>query len=62
MITIRIEESKCLQNHACPVIDICPAEAVSQKDTRSMPVINDMKCAGCGICTVICGYGAIIKD
>ena len=62
MNAIGIEAEKCPQNHACPVINICPAGAVYQETAFSAPSIHDDKCSGCGLCTSFCGYGAIRKS
>ncbi len=59
MNAIRIEASKCPQNHVCPVINICPSGAIVQKTDFSAPEIIGEKCAECGLCTNFCGFDAI---
>ena len=61
MNEIRIEASRCPQNHFCPVLSICPAGAISQKGPFSAPLINYDKCTSCGKCTKYCGFGAFQK-
>jgi|WetSurMetagenome_2_1015567.scaffolds.fasta_scaffold1426577_2 Fe-S-cluster-containing hydrogenase component 2 len=61
MITIKVEASRCPQNHTCPVINICPEGALSQKSPFSAPEIDEGKCAECGLCLNFCGYGALLQ-
>jgi ferredoxin len=58
MNTIKIEASRCPQNHVCPVIRVCPAGAITQKTPFSAPEIEESKCTKCGRCTKYCGYKA----
>jgi Fe-S-cluster-containing hydrogenase component 2 len=58
MHTIKIEASRCPQNHICPVIRVCPVGAISQKSPFSAPEIDEDKCTACGKCTKYCGYRA----
>ncbi|MDA3867728.1 MAG: 4Fe-4S binding protein [Salinivirgaceae bacterium] len=54
METITVNEAFCPQNHACPVIRVCPTGAIEQHNAFSAPVINEEKCTGCGVCTNYC--------
>lgn len=58
MNKVTINESRCPKNHPCPVVRFCPADAIKQKDFFSAPEIDDEKCANCGKCVKMCGYGA----
>jgi Fe-S-cluster-containing hydrogenase component 2 len=58
MTKIKVIESRCPQNHPCPVVRICPENAISQKDFFSAPEIDQENCANCGKCVRMCGYGA----
>jgi len=58
MFTVEVEESKCPQNHYCPVVRFCPAGAITQENPYSAPVIDYSKCTSCGRCAKYCGYGA----
>ena len=48
----------CPANHPCPVINICPKDAIKQADWYSEPTIDQDNCTNCGLCTRYCGYGA----
>ncbi|MFP4119175.1 MAG: 4Fe-4S dicluster domain-containing protein [Candidatus Woesearchaeota archaeon] len=52
---IVLHEEFCFQDHACPVVRVCPAGAISQNDRHSAPVIDMEKCLGCRRCTKLCG-------
>lgn len=48
----------CPQNHRCPLIPLCPVNAISQ-DGFSLPHIDADKCIGCGKCARSCPKGAV---
>lgn len=56
-----VNASKCPQNHKCPAIAVCPQEAISQRDIRSLPVIDEDLCIVCGKCIDFCPMGAFEK-
>lgn len=56
-----IDENICPQNHACPLIATCPAEAIAQLSTQSLPIIDNDVCIDCGVCEANCPMGAVIK-
>jgi ferredoxin len=53
-----IDKNRCPQNHACPLLRVCPVQAISQKG-YGLPVINQEKCIKCGKCIKYCGMGAV---
>lgn len=55
---MRIDSKKCPQNHSCPAIKVCPADAISQ-DGYNLPVIDESKCIKCGTCITFCPMNAI---
>jgi ferredoxin len=56
---LSVNKYKCPQNHRCPSIAVCPHGAITQKDSRSLPVIDESKCVACGKCMRFCPMGAI---
>ncbi|MBI9035973.1 MAG: 4Fe-4S binding protein [Bacteroidales bacterium] len=62
MNKVKLEESRCPQNHYCPVMNACPSGAISQKSPFEAPVIDQEKCTDCGKCTRYCPYGAFTMD
>lgn len=54
-----VKEERCPKNHFCPVINVCPKQAIVQKSPFDAPLIEDENCSECGICTNYCAYGAI---
>lgn len=58
MSTITVNESRCPQNHPCPVVRFCPAGAIRQQSPFSAPEIDKENCLDCGRCVNLCGYGA----
>ena len=55
MSTVKVDSSKCPQDHTCPLIRICPVGAISQ-DGFSAPQIDHEKCISCGRCVMSCPY------
>lgn len=53
-----IDPGLCPQNHRCPLISLCPVEAISQEGF-SLPHIDAAKCIECGACAEQCGRQAI---
>jgi Fe-S-cluster-containing hydrogenase component 2 len=54
---IIVESSLCPQNHRCPILRVCPTDAISQNGFDA-PVIDEEKCINCAKCVRYCGYGA----
>ena len=48
-MALTINPNLCPQNHRCPIMSVCPMEAISQ-DGNGSPVIDDSKCAQCMDC------------
>ncbi len=52
---LKIDQDKCVKCKACLKVG-CPA--ISFKDNKMK--INEMLCVGCGLCTKLCKFGAIV--
>ncbi len=50
---IEIKAEYCPQNHPCPVVNVCPVNAISQSGMGA-PTIDEDKCTDCGMCTGFC--------
>jgi carbon-monoxide dehydrogenase iron sulfur subunit len=46
----------CQQCEDAPCKTICPTEAIEEKEVQSE------KCIGCGLCMMICPFGAVVMD
>lgn len=57
-MSLIIDPNFCPQNHRCPLIPMCPVNAISQ-DAFGLPVIDEEKCIQCGKCTKSCGMHAV---
>lgn len=53
-----VDPGLCPQNHRCPLIESCPAEAISQEGF-SLPQFEPDRCIECGRCVALCGMGAV---
>lgn len=49
-----IDDRLCPQNHSCPMIELCPVEAITQEGFN-LPTVDDDKCIECGKCVANCG-------
>ena len=54
---IIVNEARCPQNHICPVIRLCPTQAISQEG-YGLPSVNIDDCILCGKCINYCPFGA----
>ncbi len=52
-MSIRVDPDRCPQDHRCPLVDLCPAKALTQTEER-LPVIDVRKCIECGVCVCKC--------
>ncbi len=56
---IKVIEERCPQNHKCPAIKVCPANALKQ-DGYTAPVVNEQTCIECNKCSDYCPMGALV--
>jgi ferredoxin len=56
-MSVTIIKEKCPQNHPCPAIKVCPADALSQEKFNAPEVDEDL-CIDCGKCMEVCPMGA----
>ncbi len=57
-LTCIVIKEKCPQNHPCPSVRVCPADALSQKGYDA-PAVDPEKCIVCGKCVKYCPRGAL---
>ena len=57
-MAIKVVAWRCPQNHRCPAIRSCPAEALKQEG-RSAPTVDQELCIDCGECVQVCPMGAL---
>lgn len=53
-MALTISPLYCPQNHKCPLIRVCPVNAIKQSG-NGLPIIDKEKCTECGKCTKYCG-------
>lgn len=56
-----IDKNRCPQNHRCPLVDLCPKQAISQEGF-GLPRIDRAKCIECGKCVRHCGKNAVYQE
>ncbi len=57
-MAISIISNRCPQNHRCPLLFVCPADAITQNGIE-LPKIDKSKCTDCGKCIRFCAMGAV---
>lgn len=57
-MAVRIDPGLCPRNHRCPMIDVCPVEAILQEGF-ALPTVDPERCISCGQCVAGCGKGAM---
>ena len=50
-----VREEYCPKNHACPVISVCPVDAITQANHYSAPKVDNEACIECQKCSRACG-------
>lgn len=60
-MALTIDAARCPQNHRCPLLTVCPVEAITQQGF-GLPVIDAVKCIECGKCVKFCGMQAVDKE
>ncbi|MEI8344074.1 MAG: 4Fe-4S binding protein [Candidatus Moraniibacteriota bacterium] len=55
MSKVKVDSTKCPQDHSCPLVRVCPAGAISQSGYGA-PVVDSEKCISCGRCVITCPY------
>ena len=53
-----VVKERCPQDHPCPSVVLCPADALSQEGFEA-PTIDKNKCTDCGLCVNTCPYQAL---
>ncbi len=57
-MAIKINAQRCPQNHKCPSLRVCPADALKQAGNKA-PTVDEDKCKNCNLCVRYCPMGAI---
>ncbi len=52
----------CQQCGEAPCAEVCPTGSIKKDSNRNMVLIDELKCIGCGICSLACPFGAISYD
>ncbi len=58
---LKVNVSRCPQNHPCPSVKVCPVGALSQRGYSAPDVDND-KCIKCGKCVKFCPMKALVLE
>lgn len=53
-----VDSNVCPQNHRCPLVRICPMDAISQEGFN-LPKIDPDRCIRCGKCESSCPMHAV---
>ena len=59
-MAIKVDKSRCPQNHRCPAVHVCPVKAISQNGF-SAPDVSE-KCINCNKCVNFCPMGALVNE
>ena len=60
-MVLEIDPERCQLCRRCKVQIGCLGEAVSRPTLDAAPVIDVDRCYGCGMCTLICPYEAVVE-
>ena len=56
-----VNPNRCPQNHPCPSVKVCPANALSQSGFAA-PTVDLDKCIRCGKCVKFCPKKALTLE
>jgi len=56
--TLRVDRTRCPQNHSCPSVRVCPVGALTQKGFQA-PTADPEACIRCGRCVKFCPMHAL---
>jgi ferredoxin len=57
-MSLIVNPAACPQNHRCPLINVCPENAISQNGF-GLPEIDESKCIECMKCAGFCPMRAV---
>ncbi len=57
-MALTVNPNRCPQNHVCPMIPICPVDAITQNKS-GLPIIDEEKCIECAKCVNYCAMRAV---
>lgn len=57
-MALTVDKRACPQNHRCPMLRVCPEQAISQNGYAA-PTIDAARCLECGKCVRYCPMGAV---
>ncbi len=57
---IVVKSEWCPKNHRCPMVKMCPKQAISQ-DGFAAPTVDEGKCTSFGLCTKNCPHMCFVK-
>ena len=57
-MAVKVDKNICPHNHVCPLIKICPVEAISQ-GADGFPIVDEDLCIECGACVDACPMKAM---
>jgi TPP-dependent indolepyruvate ferredoxin oxidoreductase alpha subunit len=58
---LKVDPERCERCVACDLEVGCLGQVVARADPNEAPVIDQERCYGCGLCTMICRYGAVVE-
>ena len=60
-MVLQIDPERCKRCEKCDLEVGCFGQVVERPGGREVPVIDEERCFGCGLCTMICRYGAVVE-
>lgn len=58
---LRVDPDRCIRCEVCDLEVGCFGQVVERSDRTAVPVIDEDRCFGCGLCTMICRFDAVVE-
>jgi TPP-dependent indolepyruvate ferredoxin oxidoreductase alpha subunit len=58
---LQIDPERCQLCATCPLQVGCLGQVVERPNPQQAPVIDEKRCYGCGLCSMICKYDAVVE-
>jgi MinD superfamily P-loop ATPase len=60
-MNLQVDPKRCQRCDLCRLEVGCLSQVVERSKVSEAPVIDEGRCSGCGMCTLICPHDAVVQ-